>query len=74
MISIPILLSGYLECDETQGNNSAQALLTKIVLFGCEKIEEKKKKEERKKKKKEGSKEEDRQEGADVKKKYFKNE
>ena len=75
MIWIPILLSCYLECDETQGNNSAQALLTKIVLFGCEKIEkkeerERKKKKEKKKKKrkKEGSKEEDRQEGADVKK------
>ena len=34
------------QCDETQGNNSAQALSTKIVFFGCKKIERRQKKKE----------------------------
>ena len=29
------------QCDETQGNNSTQALSTKIVYFGCKKIDNK---------------------------------
>ena len=47
------------QCDETQGNNSTQALLTKLFFFGCKK---------RDTTKEEGSKQEDRQEGADLKK------
>ena len=43
--------------DETQENNSTQALLTKIVFFGCEKGDRQQKNMEAKK---------DRQEGADV--------
>ena len=34
------------QCDETQGNNSTQALSTKIVFFACKKITENKKKKE----------------------------
>ena len=47
------------QCDKTQGNNSTQALSTKIVFFGCNKIDRQEIKE--------GHKEEDREEGADVK-------
>ena len=49
------------QCDETQGNSSARALSTKIVFFGCKKIDNNNKK---------GIKEEDR-EGADVKNKML---
>ena len=30
---------GAHQCDETQRNSSTQVLLTRIVLFGCKKIE-----------------------------------
>ena len=36
-------------CDETQGNNSAQALSTKIAFFGCKKRDRQQKEKEAKK-------------------------
>ena len=37
------------QCDETQGNNSTQVFLTKIVFFGCKKRDSQRKKKEAKK-------------------------
>ena len=48
------------QCSETQGNNSAQALLTKMVFFRCKKRDRPRKEA--------GSKEEGGQKGGDVKK------
>ena len=35
------------QCDETQGNNSAQAISTKMVFFGCRKIDNKRRRKQR---------------------------
>ena len=46
---VPYVCMHTHQCDETQGNNSAQALSTKMVFFGCKKRDRQQKKKETKK-------------------------
>ena len=36
------------QCDETQGNNSAQVLSTKVIFFGCKKTDNNRRRKQKK--------------------------